>query len=188
MGSMKNLRTHQLIRFLAIGSGVVVLSLAAPMLPHLLLQAYLRQKKFERKRFTQDLKRLKRRNLLEVRPTADGRVALALSKKGKKLAERYDMETLTIEPHKHWDGTWRLVMFDIPSTFNKARDALRRKLKNIGFYQLQKSVFLHPYPCEKEIDILGAYWGVRDFIVVMHVSHFEGEEKLQRYFSVRRAP
>ena len=75
-------------------------------------------------------------------------------------------------------------MFDIPSNKNKSRDALRWKIKELGFYQLQKSVFVYPFPCEKEIDALGVFWNVRDNIVLMHVSGFEGEEKLKHVFKI----
>jgi DNA-binding transcriptional regulator PaaX len=37
-----------------------------------------------------------------------------------------------------WDEKWRIVAFDIPEKFKTGRDALRRKLKEVGFHELQK--------------------------------------------------
>ena len=52
------------------------------------------------------------------------------------------------------DGEWRIVIFDIPEKFKKAREALRMKLKELGFLELQKSVFIFPYECEDEINFI----------------------------------
>ncbi len=48
-----------------------------------------------------------------------------------------------------WDGTWRILIFDIPETRRFIRDILRTKIKEWNFLQLQRSVFVTPYDCEK---------------------------------------
>ncbi len=50
-----------------------------------------------------------------------------------------------------WDKKWRLVIFDIPREFNRKRDSLRGRLKYMGFFMLQRSVFVFPYPCKEEL-------------------------------------
>ena len=178
----KDSQTKKLLRYLAIAGGVAALSVVAPLLPVQLMKAYVRSKRFEKRKFLQDLKRLQKRELVSVQEFSGGEVEVRLLKKGKEIALRYDFETMAIERPKRWDGRWRLVMFDIPRKHNKARDALRAKLRELGFYRLQQSVFLFPFPCEKEIDALTAFWGIRDFILLLNVSGFEGEEKLKRRF------
>lgn len=180
----KDSHTKKILHFVALAGGVAALSLAAPTLPHQLLQGYIRKKKFEKSKFIQDLKRLQRRELIDIDETMDGTIRMRLKAGGKEMVLKYNLETMTLARPKRWDGKWRLVMFDIPSHKNTARDALRWKLKELGFYQVQKSVFLSPFPCEREIDALGVFWGVRGNILLMHVSHFEGEEKLKCVFKI----
>ncbi|MBI5912967.1 hypothetical protein HY839_00830 [Candidatus Azambacteria bacterium] len=181
---MKDSHTKKILHFVALAGGVAALSVANPLLPRQLLREYMRAKKFEKNKFMQDLKRLQKRELIDIHEAADGTIRLRLKAGGKEAVLKYNLETMTLARPKRWDGTWRLVMFDIPSHKNTARDALRRKLKELDFYQLQKSVFLSPFPCEKEIDALGVFWGVRDHIILMYVSRFEGEEKLKRVFGI----
>lgn len=44
-----------------------------------------------------------------------------------------------------WDGKWRLVIFDLPEERKIRREALRRKLYELGFGQLQKSIYISPF-------------------------------------------
>jgi hypothetical protein len=44
---------------------------------------------------------------------------------------------------RKWDGYWRLVLFDVPTTQNTRRTQLRRYLRNRGFGYLQNSVWDH---------------------------------------------
>src|SRR3989344_4076427 len=46
---------------------------------------------------------------------------------------------------KKWDGKWRIIIFDIPQELHRERNILRRRLRSMGFYMLQKSVFIFPY-------------------------------------------
>ncbi len=50
-----------------------------------------------------------------------------------------------------WDKKWRVVIFDVPQELHRERNRLRMKLKTLGFYMLQKSVFVFPFPCEEEL-------------------------------------
>ena len=44
--------------------------------------------------------------------------------------------------------------FDIPERFKKQGEALRNKLRELGFAKLQESVFIYPYECEDEINFI----------------------------------
>ena len=55
---------------------------------------------------------------------------------------------------KKWQGKWYLVMFDVPEIQRNKRVYLRKFLKQIGFYPYQKSVYVFPYECEKEITLI----------------------------------
>jgi len=176
--------TKNILRYVALGGGIVLLSVAAPMLPYQLMKAYVRQKKFEKRRFKENVKRLHDRGLIEMNPHHDGQMSIRLLPKGEKMLERYKLEEIDIARPKKWDGVWRFILFDVPENKKHARRELSAKLRELGFYRLQKSVFLHPFPCEKEIEALGVIFGVQKYIITMHVSHFSEEEKIKRHFKL----
>ncbi|OGN00197.1 MAG: CRISPR-associated endonuclease Cas2 [Candidatus Yanofskybacteria bacterium RIFCSPHIGHO2_01_FULL_39_8b] len=66
-----------------------------------------------------------------------------------------------------WDNKWRVVIFDIPEELQRERVKFRRKLKSLGFYMLQKSVFIFPYPCEEEVARFASYFKVGDYINIL---------------------
>lgn len=66
------------------------------------------------------------------------------------LRGRKKIEKLLFDQEK-WDGQWRIVMFDIEETERRKRNFLRRKLKEMGFKQLQKSVWVSPFDVIEEV-------------------------------------
>ena len=86
---------------------------------------------------------------------------IILTPKGIVRAPVHRLDNLKISKPNRWDGRWRMVIFDIPESRRKIRDALRWRLKNLGFKELQRSVFVFPYPCEDEINILINTYGLR---------------------------
>lgn len=49
-----------------------------------------------------------------------------------------------------WDGTWRLVLFDVPESRRGIRNKLRRYLSEHGFGYLQNSVWVTPDPVTEQ--------------------------------------
>jgi len=124
---------------------------------------------------------LLKRGLIEIeREGAD--VKIALTEKGKKLGQKYQIDDLKIKTPKKWDGKWRIVIFDISQTKRIIRDIFRRKLKELGFYQLQKSVWVYPYSCEREIEILRKFLGVGKRNIRLIVAESIEEDKFLRKF------
>ena len=189
MGLHKNSKPHRLLKYLAISSGVIVLSVLAPASAAVIAQeavrGYFRKKRLDRIRFLRDLKNLQTRKLIRYRELGGGEVEITITKQGKGIALRYDIDTLQLKRPPKWDGRWRLIIFDIPSDKKQAREAFRKKLSELGVYPLQKSVFLTPYPCEKEIEFIATIFEIRQYILLLHVSAFEGEEKFRRRFNLR---
>ena len=68
---------------------------------------------------------------------------LRLTNLGRKKIIR-DVPILAFQ-RKKWDRKWRIVIFDIQEKQRKKRDALRVKLKELGFGQWQKSVYISPH-------------------------------------------
>ncbi|OGH39636.1 MAG: CRISPR-associated endonuclease Cas2 [Candidatus Levybacteria bacterium RIFCSPLOWO2_01_FULL_37_26] len=99
------------------------------------------------------IKRLERQKLISW-GEKNGELQLMLEEKGRKRILQYKMDTLVLKNTGRWDGLWRVVIFDIPEDNRKAREFFREKLKNLGFQQLQKSVFITRLECKDEIDFL----------------------------------
>lgn len=89
---------------------------------------------------------------------------ISLTNKGRARRLSYKLKNLRLKQSKKWDGKWRMVLFDIPEAKKKIRDALRRKLKEIGFLEFQKSVFVFPYACRDEINFIINFFDISEFV------------------------
>jgi len=184
----KNSRPYQILKYLALGSGILLLGTISPVAGAQLIKAgiksYIRKKRFEKEKFLRDLKNLQKRELIDYRESEDGKIEIKITKKGKEGILRYQIDEIRLKRPQRWDRRWRLIMFDIPHSHRSARDVFRKKLLDLKFYPLQKSVFITPYPCEDEIDFIASIFEVRKYVLILYVSNFEGEEKLKHYFGV----
>ena len=136
----------------------------------------------DRARIKSSVSRLEKTGFIKRK---DGKSELfMLTPKGRERAMRYAIEQMKISSQKTWDKKWRLVMFDVPEGKVQARRAINLALKRLGFVQYQKSVFITPFPCEKEIDFVGECFGVRDDIRIIVASEVEKSEPLAKAFNV----
>ena len=94
------------------------------------------------------------------------------------------LDEMEIKKPTKWDGEWRVVIFDIPDRFKKAREALRRKIMDLGFRKLQESVFIFPYESEDEINFITEVFLIRPFVRFMRVKSFTNEEQLRIRFGL----
>ena len=185
----RNSRLFKVLKYLAIGAGVLIVSSIAPAGSPQIIRGiigdYIRKKRFRREMFLRDLKRLQTRKLVDYQELPDGRIKIILTKNGKEKMLTYNIDDITLATDKKWDGQWRLIIFDVPHGFKKARDAFRLKLKELKFYPLQKSVFITPYPCEDELDFIASFYNIRKYLLILYISHFEGSEKLKYHFNLK---
>ena len=141
-------------------------------------------KEINRKTFRRILKEFKHERLVDFRDEKDGTVSIVISELGEKLALRYQPEQMTIKRPSRWDKKWRLVIFDIPERFKNAREALRKKLKELGFVELQKSVWALPYPCENEIKFLAEFFEVSRHVRLLTVEKISMDADLKLHFEL----
>jgi hypothetical protein len=133
--------------------------------------------------FARSIIYLKRRRLVSA-ATKDGQEILTLSEEGKKSVLQFDLEKITVKRPKKWDGYWRLVLFDIPEKHKLGRESLRSKLKQLGFCQLQKSCFIHPFDCKSEITFISEIFEVAPYVNFILVKELEGANQLMKYFNL----
>lgn len=109
---------------------------------------------------------------------------LQITRKGRARAEKADLDTLCINVPKKWDKVWRLMFFDIPEEKKVARDALTRKIRELGFRPLQKSVWIYPYPCRAEVEFVCAQYEVDKYVTYIETGFVDKQEKLQELFDI----
>lgn len=129
------------------------------------------------------LKRLEQQKQIEI-VVQNGKQYIQLSKNGKRKILRYSLELLTIEKPKRWDGKWRLILYDIPSTDRRLSEFIRETLKNLGCYQIQKSIYLFPYPCFDQIEFLREFHCLGNKIQYMIVEQIENDSAYKTYFGL----
>jgi len=108
----------------------------------------------------------------------------ALTKKGEKKLHTILIDEVVINLPRKWDGRWHLVTYDLPIRFKNARNAFRWKLKDLGFYQFQKSIWVYPYPCESELLFVADFFGVRKYIEIIEATKILDDKKLRAYFGL----
>src|SRR3989344_7321796 len=90
--------------------------------------------------------RLQRRRLVGYRQKSPDIIEIELTDAGRKKLLEYQMDDIAPKIPRLWDRKWRIIFSDIPEKHKKGRDAIRQKFYEWGFYTLQKSVFVFPYP------------------------------------------
>ncbi|MBI2482328.1 MAG: hypothetical protein HYV76_02090 [Candidatus Vogelbacteria bacterium] len=111
-------------------------------------------------------------------------IKIVLSEDAKKQILVYSLDKLIIPTPSRWNGHWFLVSFDIPEKKRSGRDALRDKLKELGFYEWQKSVFIYPYPCRKEVDFIIEVFDLRPYVRIAEVINVTNEAELKLRFKL----
>lgn len=99
----------------------------------------------------------------------NGQAYFRLTSQGKEKLKR-DFPLLSFQ-RKKWDKKWRIVVFDIAEVSRKRRDMLRKKLEDLGFGMLQKSVWITSYDIALDFREFIKAQRLDDFVYIMEVSH-----------------
>jgi DNA-binding transcriptional regulator PaaX len=180
--------TRFLLMFFALG-GVAFGGAIIPGLIKILGKLDLSEKKtgYDKNKIANALGNLKRQKLIEIVKEKNGKTTVKLTNKGLRRVRQFSIDTLTIKKPRRWDGKWRILIFDIPSKpkkFNVAREALRRKIKKLKFFQLQKSVWVQPYECEDEILFVAEAYQVQRYVEIITAEKILHEKKLKKIFKI----
>ncbi|MBU2081985.1 hypothetical protein KKH14_00985 [Patescibacteria group bacterium] len=139
-------------------------------------------KKINERNLREAIKRLYQSKLIDYRENKDGSASLILTDDGKDRILRYEIDKIEIKKPTHWDNLWRMVIFDIPEDKKSGRNALNAKLKELGFYPMQKSVFVHPYECKDEIDFIMELFELTPYVRFLRVKDIDVELHLKEIF------
>ena len=130
------------------------------------------------------IKNLYRSKMIDYKENADGTVRIILTETGRNKILKYNPDKIEIKKPIQWDKLWRLVVFDIPEEKNLGRKALVAKLKELGFYPMQKSVFIHPYECKDEIDFITEMFELSLYVRFLRVKDVDIELDLKKRFQL----
>lgn len=121
----------------------------------------------ERRRLAKAIQSIRKRRYARI-TKLNGVLVLEITREGKRALLPFATDQLRILPPPTWDKKWRVILFDIPETQRVGRDVLRKRLRDLGFYALQRSAFVLPYPCFDQLDIL-----IRSLHITPYVTFFE---------------
>jgi DNA-binding transcriptional regulator PaaX len=164
--------------------GAVVLAATSPYFVHNLLFGEKRFKKYTKRAISTAFDRLRRSGAISIE-SRNKQIYISLTPEGKKKAGIFQINDFKIKIPRQWDKKWRLLTFDIAHKRKILREALRGKLKQLGFRQFQKSIWIHPFDCKVEIALLKEFFGLTDKEVQLIIAEDIGsEEEWRRIFRV----
>lgn len=166
---------------LLVVGGIIAIAATSPYFVQNVLRVQKNWKKYPKQKISDTFYRLRKQGLIKIEER-NRQIYISLTPEGEKKAGIYQIDKLRIARPKHWDRKWRLLLFDIPEKRKISREALRGKLKELGFVQFQKSAWLHPYDCRTEIGLLQDFFGLSEeemqLVVAENISNVEQSKKI----------
>ena len=176
----------QILKYLIMGGGLFFI-LSSPVGTRRLLKQIPKElKKYKRAQLLRALSKLKERNQVTHVMEQKNIITVNITSDGKTCLKKFDFDNLSIQRPKVWDQKWRMVIFDIPEKKKLAREALREKLKDLGLIKLQDSIWVTPFPCEQEINLIKSVFNLSDYWLDVIVTDNIGlrEYQFRKYFSL----
>jgi len=175
------------ILFIAAAGPIILASLFLPNAPQMLkplIKWHRNWGRVKRQRIYEAVRRLNQKRLIELTQKGNN-LYIEITENGKRLIKNFDYDNIELPSHKKWDKKWRLVIFDIPEKKKKERRALSVKLKDLGFYPLQESVFIYPYDCRDEIDFICEFLSINRYVNYCLVESLDKREgELRKIFNL----
>lgn len=188
---MKNKKeiTKTILKVLLLTGGIAIAS-TSPYFASRAIPALIRDVKFlrnkKKRRYASNMFcRLKNQGLIRIEYQRK-QMYISLTKEGKKKAGKYQIDDLEIKKTWRWDKRWRVLIFDIKNKDKIKREALRGKLKELGLYKLQKSVWVCPYNFKKEVEILKVFFGFKNNeMITIDASRIENDQNARLFFNLK---
>lgn len=135
----------------------------------------------DKTKFSREMYRLKQQGLINIY-FENKEKKIELTKKGQEKLKQHLIGSLEITEPIIWDGKWRLVVFDIPNEKKSIRQYLRNKLISLGFIEFQESVYVFPFECSDEINLIRETFYIKPYVQFILADRIETEKNLIKTF------
>ena len=175
--------------------GLASVSVIAPNAPQLInkvkwgsntYRSLASKKRDQKNKIAQTFHYLKRNGLVELIPNKDDYL-MKITKKGQEKLIEMNLRTLSIKKPKKWDFSWWIIIADIPTELRSQAHSFREKIKELGLYTLQKSVWVFPFDPRDEINFIAKLNELDQYITTFKASELESEDeiKLKKFFHLK---
>jgi len=139
----------------------------------------------EEKKIKKSLESLEKNEIINLEEKG-GNIFVKLKDKNNLTVIKYSTKALLDfkKKEKKWNGKWFLVFFDVPEIQRNKRNYLRKFLVDIGFYQYQKSIYIFPYECEKEIILIKKIVEGAKYMKYLVAEKIEDEKLIKSFFKL----
>ena len=175
--------TKEILKGLVLG-GFIAMCFVAPNMAQV-LKMFDANKYKDKKKIRRSLNNLNKQGMIKISYDKEGNQIIKITEEGKKRVLKYDYQDLKIDEPKKWDKLWRLVIFDIPEKHKNTRDSLTFKLQDMGFFALQKSVFIIPFECKDKLDFICEYFQIRKYVNYFVIKEVQDDSILKKHFYLR---
>lgn len=159
-------------------AGLIAIAATSPYFVRGLLRLWTKSKGYKQRSLETAFQRLRKEGAIAVEKK-QGRYEVWLTKLGRRKAGMFQVDSFKIAKPKKWDGKWRILIFDVKQDERWKRDVLRSFLRRLEFVLLQKSVWVHPYDCGPEVEILQELIGLTQSEVKLIVADSIGKDEVQ---------
>jgi len=165
-------------------------SFRRPLLPLVIdeikrLLKELKEIEVDEKRIKQSLENLEKKEIIDLVEKND-EIFVHLKNDNNPQVIKYSIKALLElkQKEKKWNKKWFMVFFDVPEIQRNKRDYLRKFLNKIGFYRYQKSVYIFPYECEEEINLIKKIVEGAKYMKYIIAEKIEDEGAIKTFFKL----
>lgn len=139
----------------------------------------------EERKVKRVIENLERRDIISLEEKGQS-VYVRSVNNNNPLVAKYSIQALLDfkKEEKKWNGKWFMVFFDVPEIQRNKRNYLRKFLQQLGFYRYQKSVYIFPYECEKEVLLIKKIVEGAKYMKYIIAEKIEDEEKIKTFFKL----
>ncbi|MFA6301327.1 MAG: hypothetical protein WC609_03180 [Candidatus Paceibacterota bacterium] len=130
----------------------------------------------DRYAITRSLKGLRDTGLVEQVSSPQNEYA-RLTKEGRKKMHSLELENETTLANTSWDGSWRIILLDLPENRKSERESLRYLLKKAGFVCLKNSAWISPFPYEHLFANIKKDLGLKTEMMIIVIELVDEETK-----------
>lgn len=167
-----------------LAAGAITVVATSPYFLTNILRAMFSNDRYKKKSVETAFYRLRKEGCIKIKRRGH-QIYVSLTDDGRKKAGWMQINHLAIKKPNKWDAIWRIIIFDIANEHRVKREAFRGFIKRLGCYPLQKSVWVHPYDCRDEIELLRSFFSFDDKeLRIVEAKRISDDRELKNFFGL----